>query len=76
MGTSLKVIKEIRLAGTSNGEISVGIIEEPYGMNSDSVVSIAVSLQSDSHDVDWKVHIPRENIDDIIEALKTAKAEM
>lgn len=69
----MKVIKEIRLDGTSNGEISVGIIDEPYGINSDSVASIAVSLNSDSHNVDWKVHIPKANIDDVIEALKAIK---
>jgi hypothetical protein len=69
----MKVIKEIRLNGTSHGEISVGIIDEPYGINSDSVASIAVTLDSDSHNVDWKVHIPKANIDDVIEALKEAK---
>ncbi len=69
----MKVIKEIRLDGTSHGMISVGVIDEPYGINSDSVASIAVSLDSDSHNVDWKVHIPKENIDDVIEALKATK---
>lgn len=70
----MKVIKEIRLDGTSHGEISVGIIDEPYGINSDSVASIAVTLDIDSHEVDWKVHIPKANIDDVIEALKATKA--
>jgi hypothetical protein len=72
----MKVIKEIRLNGTSNGMISVGIIDEPYGMKSDSVASIAISLNGDSHEVDWKVHIPKANIDGVIEALKAAKEQM
>lgn len=72
----MKIIKEIRLDGTSNGMISVGIIDEPYGSESESVASIAISLQSGTDDVDWKVHIPKANIDDVIEALKATKELM
>ncbi|KIM05832.1 MAG: hypothetical protein KN64_01525 [Sulfurovum sp. AS07-7] len=68
-----KVIKEIRLDGTKDGCIRVGVIEEPYGKDSESVVSIAVLLQSGSDEVDWKVHIPKENIDAVISALHEAK---
>lgn len=68
-----KVIKEINLDGTKDGCIKVGVIDEPYGNGSQSVASIAISLQSNSDEPDWKVHIPKENIDEVIEALKEAK---
>ncbi len=66
-----KEIKEFKLANTKDGVIKVSKIEEPYGENSKPVVSIAVSLNG--NDVDWKAHIPYENIDELIEALKEAK---
>ncbi len=71
-----KVIKEISLDGNKDGCIRVGAIDEPYGKESKSVASIAVSLQSGSDEVDWKVHIPKANIDDVIEALKATKEQI
>jgi hypothetical protein len=65
------VIKTIPLANTNEGVISVAHIEEPYGENSKPVVSIGISLNGE--EVDWKAHIPYENVDDVIEALKEAK---
>jgi len=64
-------IKEFKLANTEKGLIKVSKIEEPYGENSKPVVSIAISLNGE--DVDWKAHIPYENIDELIESLKEAK---
>jgi len=64
-------IAQIELAGTKNGTISVANITEPYGANSGEVTSIGISLVGD--DVEWKVHIPKENIDAVIEALQKAK---
>jgi hypothetical protein len=66
-----KQIKEFKLANTEKGVVKVSKIEEPYGENSKPVVSIAISLNGD--EVDWKAHIPYENIDELIEALKEAK---
>ena len=65
------LIKEFPLANTNEGKISISHIEEPYGENSKPVVSIGISLNGE--EVDWKAHIPYENIDDVIEALKEAK---
>jgi len=64
-------IKEFKLANTEKGLIKVSKIEEPYGENSKPVVSIAISLNGE--EVDWKAHIPYENIDELIESLKEAK---
>jgi len=64
-------IETIELAGTKNGTISIANITEPYGANSGDVTSIGISLVGD--DVEWKVHIPKENIDAVIEALQKSK---
>lgn len=64
-------IETIKLAGTKAGTISVANITEPYGAGTDTVTSIGISLVGD--DVEWKVHIPKENIDDLIKALEKAK---
>ena len=67
------ILKTFQLAGTKDGQISVAKIEEPYGPNSAPVVSIGISLKSDSEEPDWKAHIPYDNLDELIEALKEAK---
>jgi hypothetical protein len=65
------LIDTIELEGTKSGTISVANIENPYGEDTGTVTSIGVSLAGD--EVEWKVHIPKGNIDQVIEALKKAK---
>lgn len=65
-------IKEFNLAGTKQGKITVSNVSEPYGKGTSDIVSIGVALNGE--DIQWKAHIPYENIDDVIEALKLAKA--
>ena len=72
----MKLIKELLLDGTKNGKITVGTIAEPYGAGSGSVASIAITLKADSTEPNWKVHIPKENIDAVVEALQAAKKEL
>jgi len=67
------VIAEFPLANTKEGSIRVSHINEPYGEGSKPVVSIGISLNGDNEKPDWKAHIPYENIDDVIAALKAAK---
>jgi hypothetical protein len=76
MSHSAKEIKEFKLSGTENGKIEVAIIQEPYGEGSNPVASIGVFLESSNSEPDWKVHIPKENIDEVIEALKEAKKSL
>jgi len=71
-----KEIAKFELNGTTNGKITVSIIEEPYGKDSDSVASIGIALQESSTEPDWKVHLPKGNIDAVIDALKKAKEEL
>ncbi|SFV64462.1 hypothetical protein MNB_SV-6-1546 [hydrothermal vent metagenome] len=66
-------IEEIPLSGTKDGKISIATIDKPYGEDSDSVVSIAIALQGDTDEPDWKVHLPKGDIDAVISALKKAK---
>ncbi len=65
--------KTIPLNGTKNGVISITKIEEPYGAGSGSVASVGISLAGNSNEPEWKVHIPLENIDAVIEALSALK---
>ncbi len=72
----MESLKKIALDGTSNGEIEVSIINEPYGKDSSSVASIGISLDNTTNEPNWKVHIPSGNIDDVIDALKEAKKRL
>jgi hypothetical protein len=74
MSGKVTEISEMNLNGTNDGKITVSTIEEPYGAGSESVVSIGISLQANAEEPDWKVHIPKANIDAVIEALQKAKA--
>ncbi len=51
-------------------------VEQPYGPKSESVASIGISLQAGAEEPDWKVHIPKANIDAVIEALQEAKKSL
>lgn len=63
----------IALHGTKKGIISVSKITEPYGEGSNDVASIGISLAGKGNEPDWKVHIPLENLDEVIAALKNIK---
>jgi hypothetical protein len=64
-------IKTLKLAHTKDGEISVVHIEKPYGEHSSPVVSVGISISGEEQE--WKVHIPYENLDDVIKALNDAR---
>jgi len=76
MSESTTHIDEITLSGTKDGKISITTITEPYGSESESVASIGISLQGDAKEPDWKVHIPKANIDAVIAALQEAKKSL
>jgi hypothetical protein len=65
--------KVIELNGTKKGVISIAKLDEPYGKGSHSVASIGISLVGNDNEPEWKVHIPLENLDEVIEALKELK---
>ncbi|RXJ95448.1 hypothetical protein CRU94_06885 [Arcobacter sp. AHV-9/2010] len=70
MSTTTK-IAEFDLAGTKKGKITVSNVSEPYGVNTADIVSIGISLTGE--DIQWKSHIPYDNIDELILALQKAK---
>jgi len=74
-GTVTKV-DELALSGTKDGKITITTISEPYGAGSESVASIGISLQAGAEEPDWKVHIPKANIDAVIAALEEAKKSL
>jgi len=76
MAHSVKEIKTLPLSGTKNGKIEVAVIEEPYGAGSASVASVGIFLDGGNDEPDWKVHLPKENIDEVIAALQEAKGQM
>ena len=65
--------KTIALSGTKNGVISVAKIDEPYGKNSGTVASVGISLAGNADEPEWKVHIPMDNLDEVIAALTALK---
>ena len=76
MSDKTTAIDEMTLSGTTDGKISVAVIEQPYGPKSENVVSIGISLQANTAEPDWKVHIPKANIDAVIAALQKAKENL
>lgn len=73
MSGTVTPIDEMTLDGTKNGKITVTTVAEPYGPNSASVASIGISLKAEATEPEWKVHLPKANIDQVIEALQKAK---
>ena len=76
MSGTVTEVDELALSGTNDGKITITTIAEPYGEGSESVASIGISLQAGSKEPDWKVHIPKANIDAVIAALQEAKKSL
>ena len=76
MSSTVTKVDELILSGTKDGKISITTITEPYGPKSESVASIGISLQAGAEEPDWKVHIPKANIDAVIAALQEAKKSL
>ena len=76
MSEKTTTIEEMTLGSTKDGKISIAVVEQPYGPKSESVVSIGISLQADAAEPDWKVHLPKSNIDAVIAALEKAKESL
>lgn len=76
MSGTVTKIDEMTLSGTKGGKISITTVEKPYGPKSESVASIGISLQAKADEPDWKVHIPKANIDAVVAALQEAKKSL
>ena len=75
MSGTTTAIDEMVLSGTK-GRITVTTIAQPYGPKSESVASIGISLKADAEEPEWKVHIPKANIEQVIKALQEAQKQL
>jgi len=73
MSGTVTQVNDIGLSGTKHGKITISTVTQPYGPKSESVASIGISLKAKSTEPEWKVHIPKGNIDAVIAALAKAK---
>lgn len=62
----------IALHGTKKGLIKISDVTEPYGAGTSDILSIGIALNG--KDIEWKSHIPYENLEQVIEELQKAKA--
>jgi predicted RNA-binding protein with RPS1 domain len=60
----------LALSGTKKGKISISNVTEPYGKDTEDIVSIGISLNG--QDIQWKSHLPYENLEDVIAILQKA----
>lgn len=58
-----------------NSYIVVSRIAEPYGPGSDPVVSVGCTLKGDIRNPTWKVHIPEDLLDDVIQSIQLARLD-
>jgi hypothetical protein len=68
--STITELGKLDLAGTKKGKISISNVTEPYGKDTPDIVSIGISLNG--QDVQWKSHIPYENLEDVITILQKA----
>ncbi|ANE36034.1 hypothetical protein CIG11343_1019 [Campylobacter iguaniorum] len=71
----VKIYRTFALHDTRKGTISVANLDEPYGRGSKPVVSIGISLKGED-EPDWKVHIPYENLNELLDSLTHIKNEL
>ena len=68
--STITELGSLALSGTKKGKISISNVTEPYGKDTPDMVSIGISLNG--QDVQWKAHIPYENLEDVISVLQKA----
>lgn len=69
--STITELAQIPLHGTKKGLIKISDVTEPYGKGSNDIVSIGIALNGE--DIEWKAHIPYENLDAVIAELQKAK---
>lgn len=71
--STITELGSLPLAGTKKGKISISNVTEPYGKDTHDIVSIGISLNG--QDIQWKSHIPYENLDEVIALLQKASED-
>jgi len=64
-----KLLTAIQYKDREKAFITIAEITEPYGEDSETVVSVGSTLKGDIDNPSWKVHVPVYMIDQIIAAL-------
>jgi predicted RNA-binding protein with RPS1 domain len=68
--STITELGSLELSGTKKGKIFISNVTEPYGKDTADIVSIGISLNG--QDIQWKSHIPAENLEDVIAILQKA----
>jgi hypothetical protein len=68
--STITELGNLALSGTKKGKITISNVTEPYGKDTPDIVSIGISLNG--QDVQWKSHIPYENLEEVINVLQKA----
>ena len=68
--STITELGNLALSGTKKGKISISNVTEPYGKDTPDIVSIGISING--QDVQWKSHIPYENLEEVISVLQKA----
>lgn len=68
--STITELGNLPLSGTKKGKITVSNVTEPYGKDTADIVSVGISLNG--QDIQWKSHIPYENLEDVIAILQNA----
>lgn len=68
--STITELGSLALSGTKKGKITISNVTEPYGKDTPDIVSIGISLNG--QDVQWKSHIPYENLEEVISVLQKA----
>jgi len=55
--------------------IIVAKITEPYGENSETVISVGCTLKGDTDNPSWKVHVPVSILDDVVRSIKEVASD-
>ena len=68
--STITELGNLPLNDKKKGKITVSNVTEPYGKDTSDIVSIGISLNG--QDIQWKSHIPYENLEDVIAILQNA----
>tara|TARA_R110002074_G_scaffold295516_1_gene467118 strand:- start:80 stop:295 length:216 start_codon:yes stop_codon:yes gene_type:complete len=65
-----KLLKTIPYKNRENAFITIAKVDEPYGSNTESVLSIGCTLKGDIENPSWVVHIPMYMAEELAQILR------
>jgi predicted nucleotidyltransferase len=70
-----KLLAAMQYKDREKAFITIAEITEPYGVGTETVVSVGSTLKGDIDNPSWKVHVPVYMIDQMIAALNDVKRD-